>query len=151
MSNVARTVFRPSVWDLLTGPVDQPALTLEQYKRAITRDLESLLNTRTAIPDMALHGLPLCRKSVAHFGLADFAQLSLSSNTDKKEICDRLAAAIIRHEPRLARVQVELVHEPGAVNRLSFVITGQLRLLATAEPVRFDVMLEPSSLHYSIR
>ncbi|QGZ42218.1 type VI secretion system protein ImpF [Pseudoduganella flava] len=155
MTKAGTTVFTSSIWDRLTGPGGQPAgLTAEQLKRAITRDLENLLNTRTAIPDTDLAGLPLCRKSVANFGLADFAQLSLSSSDDQKEVCDRLEAAIVRHEPRLARVRVQLVHQPGSVNRLSLLITGQLRALshrADNERVRFDVMLEPSSLHYSIR
>lgn len=143
--------FNPSVWERLTVPVTPAALTLEQHKRAITRDLENLLNTRTAIAEEELAGLPLCRRSIAHFGLADFAQLCLSSNADRKDICDQLATAIGLHEPRLAGVRVQLIHEPGVVNRLSFVITAQLKTMAAGEQVRFDVMLEPSSLHYSIR
>lgn len=143
--------FVPSVWERLTVPCTPAMLTLEQHKRAIRRDLENLLNTRTAIADADLAGLPLCRRSVAHFGLADFAQLCLSSSADRKDICDQLQTAIALHEPRLTGARVQLIHEPGVVNRLSFVITAQLRTMATGEPVRFDVMLEPSSLHYSIR
>jgi type VI secretion system protein ImpF len=144
-------VFASSVWERLTVPSTAAMLTLEQHKRAITRDLENLLNTRTATPDADLAGLPLCRRSIAHFGLADFAQLCLSSSADRKEICDQLEAAITRHEPRLAAVRVQLTHEPGVVNRLSFIITAQLRTLATGDRVRFDMLLEPSSLHYTIR
>jgi type VI secretion system protein ImpF len=143
--------FASSVWERLTAPSTAAMLTLEQHKRAITRDLENLLNTRTATPDADLAGLPLSRRSVAHFGLADFAQLCLSSSADRKEICDQLEAAIARHEPRLAEVRVSLAHEPGVVNRLGFVITAQLRKGAAGERMRFDVTLEPSSLHYSIR
>lgn len=145
------TTFIPSVWERLTAPFTSAMLTLEQHKRAITRDLENLLNTRTALADADLAGLPLCRRSVAYFGLADFAQLCLSSSADRKEICDQLETAIALHEPRLAGVRVQLVHEPGVVNRLSFIITAQLHAVAAGERVRFDMMLEPSSLHYSIR
>ena len=147
----AGTTFTPSVWQRLIMPATATTLTLNQHKRAITRDLENLLNTRTAISDDELAGLPLCRRSIANFGLADFAQLCLSSSADRKDVCDQLEAAIARHEPRLAGVRVQLVQEPGVVNRLSFVITAQLRMQETGERVRFDVMLEPSSLHYSIR
>jgi len=147
----ADDTFTPSVWERLTAPSTPALLTREQHKRAITRDLENLLNTRTASTGDDLAGLPLCRRSVAHFGLADFAQLCLSSSADRKDICDQLETAIGLHEPRLAGVRVQLIHEPGVVNRLSFIITAQLRTLAAGEPVRFDVMLEPSSLHYSIR
>lgn len=147
----AADTFAPSVWERLTMPLTPATLTLEQHKRAITRDLENLLNTRTAMADADLAGLPLCRRSIANFGLADFAQLCLSSSTDRKDVCDQLVAAIGRHEPRLTCARVQLVHEPGVVNRLSFVITAQLRTMASGERLRFDVMLEPSSLHYSVR
>jgi type VI secretion system protein ImpF len=149
MAAAANRAYPTSVWDRLTGPSGQPAtLTAEQLKRAITRDLEDLLNTRIAVADADLAALPLCRKSVANFGLGDFAQLSLCSSDDQNEVCERLR---VRHEPRLARVRVQLVQQPGTVNRLSFVIIGQVRVFTAGQPIRFDVMLEPSSLHYSIR
>jgi len=156
MRQPGNRIFTNSIWDRLMAPADDTAgaaltLTLIQARRAITRDLENLLNTRSAIPDAELAGLPRCRKSIAGFGLADFADLSLSSSADKVEICQRLETAITRHEPRLAQVRVQLVHEAGAVNRLGFIVTARLRTLATAGTVRFDVLLEPSSLHYSIR
>lgn len=147
----ADATFTPSIWQRLTAPATAATLTLDQHKRAVTRDLENLLNTRTAIREDDLLGLPLCRRSIVNFGLADFAQLCPSSSADRKDVCDQLEAAIARHEPRLAGVRVQLVPEPGVVNRLSFIITAQLRAKDTGEHVRFDVMLEPSSLHYSIR
>lgn len=150
--------FHCSVWDRLGAPGDAatgnaPArLSLAQYKRVLARDLEALLNTRSAMLDDTLAPFPCCRQSIVNFGLADFAQLCLTSSDDRKEICDRLTAAIARHEPRLEHVRAHLVHEPGIINRLSFVISGVLRARSDDDDrVRFDVMLEPSSLHYSIR
>ncbi len=156
MKQPGTVIFTNSVWDRLIAPAHDAAgasavLTLNQARRAITRDLENLLNTRTAIADADLAGAPCCRKSIANFGLADFAELSLSSSADKLEICKRLETAINRHEPRLTQVRAQLVHEPGSVNRLSFVITARLRTAFNAGALRFDVLLEPSSLHYSIR
>jgi len=152
------TTFSSSVWDRLTGPVHASAghpnpmrLTLEQYKRVIARDLEALLNTRIATPEQELDAFPACRHSIVNFGLADFAQLCLTSSEDRKDICDQLTAAIARHEPRLRHVRAQLVSETGAINRLSFAISGQLLAHDEEDRVRFDVMLEPSSLHYSIR
>jgi type VI secretion system protein ImpF len=94
---------------------------------------------------------PACRESIVNFGLADFAQLCLTSSTDRKKICDLLTAAIVRNEPRLTQVRARLVEESGRVNRLSFAISGQLRTLANDDRVQFDIMLEPSSLQYAIR
>lgn len=150
--------FTSSVWDRLIEPLQASAgerrparLSLAQYQHVIARDLEVLLNTRVAIVAEELEPYPACRDSIVNFGLADFAQLCLTSREDRKEICDRLTAAIARHEPRIAQVRVRLVDETGTVNRLSFAITGQLRAFADEDRVQFDIVLEPSSLHYSIR
>lgn len=150
--------YTSSAWDRLIAPIPACAaqqrplqLTLAQYKLAIARDLEALLNTRVAISSEELATYPACRESIVNFGLADFAQLCLTSSTDRKKICDQLTAAIVRNEPRLAQVRARLVEESGRVNRLSFAISGQLRTLANDDRVQFDIMLEPSSLQYAIR
>lgn len=151
------TRFPSSVWDKLIGPFHPsadhnyaPHLTLKQYQRVIARDLEALLNTRVAIGEDELDSFPYCKNSIVNFGLADFAQLCLTSSDDRKQICDRLTAAIERHEPRLKQVRAHLLNETGMINRLSFVISGQLRALASPERVSFNLMLEPSSLHYAV-
>lgn len=152
------STFNSSVWDRLIAPVPASAserqplrLTLTQYKCAITRDLEVLLNTRVALSPEELETYPACRESIVNFGLADFAQLCLTSSTDRKKICDQLTIAIARHEPRLMQVRARLVEEAGIVNRLSFAISGQLRAQAEDDRMQFDIMLEPSSLQYAIR
>lgn len=157
MKRVSTTNFRSSAWDrLMATPAssavhDAPVhLTIEQFKRVIARDLEALLNSRVAFPDVALAGLPNCKNSIINFGLTDFAELCLTNSEDRKEICNRLKAAIERHERRLTSVRVSLATGTGAINRLSFVVSGQLRALGTGERTQFDVELEPSSLHYAI-
>ena len=57
----------------------------------------------------------------------------------------------MRHEPRLVQVRAKLLDGVGTVNRLSFVIAGKLRALSADGHVQFDLMLEPSSLKYTIR
>lgn len=158
MKRASANSYTSSVWDRMIAPVhaapaqpDARHLTLDQFKRVIARDLEALLNTRIAVPEEELAGQPYCSNSIVNFGLADFAQLCLTSSEDRKQICDRLKAAIERHETRLCNVRAHLVKETGAINRLSFVVSGQLRAVAAGEQVRFDILLEPSSLHYSIR
>jgi len=152
------TLFTATVWDRMIEPLpaggDQgqlPLRSLAQYKRAIARDLEVLLNTRVALSADELVAYPFCADSIVNFGLADFAQLCLTSSEDRKAVCDLVTAAIARHEPRLSQVRARLVEETGMVNRLSFAISARLRVLDDDEPVQFDVMLESSNLHYSIR
>ncbi len=155
MKRPAIDSFTSSVWDRLIATPAAPQLAaahlpLAQYKRVIARDLEALLNTRIALPEQALNGLPHCRNSIVNFGLADIASLCLSDSEDRKEICDRLRASIERHERRISHVRVSLLSEAGTVNRLNFVVSGQLRAIASEDRAQFDVQLEPSSLHYSI-
>lgn len=124
----------------------QPAL----LRRSIAHDLDVLLNTRTAIPAHELADFPYCRDSVANFGLADFAHFCLASSMDREEICNRLATAIARHEPRLHGVQVQLANGAASINQLNFVIHGRLHTSAQ-DSIRFDITLQPSSLRYTIR
>lgn len=153
------TTFNASVWDRLiqnraeatAGAQRASQLSLSQYKRAIGRDLEVLLNTRVALSADELATYPACRESIVNFGLADFSQLSLNSSDDRLAVCNMLARAIARHEPRLANVRVRLLDEAGMVNRLSFAISGELSVPGGDTDVQFGLMLESSNLHYSIR
>ena len=58
--------------------------------------------------------------------------------------------AIARHEPRLRNVRASLELRDDAVNCLNFSITALLVVHAAQEPVNFDAVLQPSSLHYTI-
>jgi type VI secretion system protein ImpF len=120
------TTFNSTVWDRLNQPSPTSAgyrpmtqLSLAQYKRAIARDLEVLLNTRVALSTDELAPYPVCRNSIVNFGLGDFAQLCLTSSEDRKTVCDLLTSAIARHEPRLTQVRARLVEAGGMVRLLA--------------------------------
>lgn len=124
--------------------------TLDEVKDAVARDLEALLNTRKVISDQDLQPYPESMKSIASYGLNDFAGLSLSSLDDCTFICRSIESTILKHEPRLKNVRAKLEPEQGAVNRLNFAISALLVLYPLQEPVSFDAVLQPSSLQYSI-
>jgi len=126
-------------------------LSQEQLKESVARDLEALLNTRTALSAQLLQPYPECASSILNFGLADFAGLSHSSSEDRLRICSSIRQAVERHEPRLCNVQVSLSERSGAVNRIDIVIAGKLRMNGANEAVSFSAALQPSSLHYSIK
>jgi type VI secretion system protein ImpF len=147
------TAFAPGLLDRLMGDAAQDGsaqLTFEQLKDSVARDLEALLNTRVAIPPQQFDGYPLARASVLNYGMADFAGMCLSSSDDRDAICVFLKAAIEIHEPRLTDVSATLEPEPGAVNRLTFVITARLVGGSSDDPVNFNAVLQPSSLRYAI-
>jgi type VI secretion system protein ImpF len=144
--------YRPGLLDRLLGAHPHGnCLSQEQLKESVARDLEILLNTRTALPQQQLQAYPECAASVFNFGLADFAGLSHSGSEDRQRICSSVRLAVERHEPRLSSVQVTLAERKGAVNRIDIVITGVLRGQGAQEAVSFSAALQPSSLHYSIQ
>jgi type VI secretion system protein ImpF len=50
----------------------------------------------------------------------------------------------------LRQVRASLEIEEGSINRLNFAISALLVVHAAHEPVSFDAILQPSSLHYTI-
>lgn len=132
---------------------DTPPATpvgIERYKDGVARDLEALLNTRIGLDAAHLAAYPHARDSILHYGLSDFAGLCLTSSADRAAVCAGIEAAIATHEPRLTDVRAVLEPGAGAVNRLQFAIHARLRADGLAEPVNFNAVLQPSSLHYEI-
>ena len=125
-------------------------VSIEDIKDSVARDLEALLNTRAVMREEMFERFPECTRSIFTYGLHDFAGLSLSSTDDRAFICRSLEHAIARHEPRLRNVQARLEVRDDAVNSLNFAITALLVVSSSREPVNFDAVLQPSSLHYTI-
>jgi type VI secretion system protein ImpF len=136
-----------SLLDHLLGNAPGPGETRD----AILRDLEDLLNTRVALAADAFRAYPMCAASLLNYGVPDFAGMSIRSMEDRNRVCSMLRLAIERHEPRLSRVQAHIVEEPGTVNRIHFAISGILTLPSLQEAINFDAVLQPSTLHYSIK
>jgi len=126
------------------------AVSLEQYKESIARDLEGLLNSRAAFDEEGLSAFPNCKQSLMTYGLGDFSAMSLANAYDRAAICRSLEQAVARHERRLRNVSVKL--EVGAQfgGGLHFTIHALLDLEPAREPVSFDAMLQPSTLQYSV-
>lgn len=148
--------FTPGLFDRLLGVplrggnANPSRLSVEDMKDAVARDLEALLNTRAVLPADFLSAYPECADSIVSYGMQDFAELSLSSPSDRTYICQCIEKAIACHEPRLRNVKASLEMRHGAVNRLDFSITGVLVASASQESVNFDAVLQPSTLSYSI-
>jgi len=146
--------FEPSLFDKLFDDLPVGAarwrLTLEQLKDSVARDLEALLNTRVLLDDDLLQSFPLAGRSVAGFGLGDFAGMSLASVHDRRRICDSIALAVAAHEPRLRDVRVDLELQRKTINALYFSINAVLFVRPTQEPVAFDAFLQPTNLQYSV-
>lgn len=126
------------------------ARAVEQAMASITRDLQALLNTRSALPAAALQPYHEVSQSIMNYGLIDFAGMCMSSNTDQHDICKAVRLAIERHEPRLHKVAVTLRPRHGAINRVDFMITARLKGAPQAEPMSFNAVFRPSLQQYAI-
>ena len=149
--------FTPGLFDrLMDVPVSGATgatvsrMSVEDLKDSVARDMEALLNTRTVIPEGMLKRYPECARSIITYGLNDFAGRSLYSTDDRAYICMCLEKAIARHEPRLRNVKASLEVRDDSTNRLNFAIAALMVVSQSQEPVNFDAVLQPSSLHYTI-
>lgn len=132
-------------------PLHQRFQGVRQLKRAVTRDLEALLNTRQE----QLTALPIACSEVQHslltYGLPDFTAWSLRSPADRQRLRRALEQAIATCEPRLTRVEVTLEPPREYERVVRFRIEALLRVEPAPEPVSFDAMLQLHTLEYVIR
>lgn len=127
-----------------------PALTIEQLKDTVARDVEALLNTRTALPGEALERHRHAKRSIIRFGLDDFSSRSLASVADRAFICRAIERAIDDHEPRLRSVRVGLDERTAPGAGLRFNIHALLQIQPAAEPVSFDAVLQTGTQQYRV-
>lgn len=124
--------------------------SVEELKESVARDLESLLNSRSALFSDSFDAYPESRKSVASYGMGDFAGMSLANPADRERICRTLERAIAHHEPRLRQVDVRLEADRNSIGCLQFGINAVLHVNPASEPVTFDALLQPNTLQYSV-
>ena len=150
--------FVPSLLDRLidAAPLSgseptRPSLSLEQLKDAVARDLESLLNARHGSSRDAFDRFANARRSIAAFGLDDFAAMSMTSIDDRAAICRSIERAINNFEPRLRGVRVELDKRDTATQKLRFAIRAVLIAHPLQEPVNFDAVLQTTTQSYAVQ
>jgi type VI secretion system protein ImpF len=148
--------YKRSLFDRLLADPDEgvEGMTLtyniEQLRHAVARDVESLLNSRSAIDFEALVDYPNIRRSVACYGIRDFVGRVLSNSAEQRHIAASLSHAIQSFEPRLRHVQIEFHSRPGLMSSLMFTIKALLIAHPAAEPVAFDATMQPSLSRFSI-
>jgi type VI secretion system protein ImpF len=149
----------PSILDRLLE--DQPEVSrepildrfqnLRQLKKAVTRDLEALLNTRRELQDEPPPEFAEVRRSLMTYGLPDFTAFSLLNPHDRNRIRRAVEQVIAMFEPRLQRVRVTLQPPRQYEQALRFHIEALLRVEPAPEPVTFDAILQLHSKQYVVR
>lgn len=126
------------------------AQSVRQYKAAVRRDLEWLLNTRRIVRP-APDALEEVAHSLYHYGLPDITSLSADSPDSRLWLVRRIEETIAMFEPRLTGVHVTLSETSGEGRReMRFLIEGTLRMDPTPEQVVFDTVLELGSGQYQV-
>lgn len=136
--------------DVVPEAVEKRMLTLDELERSVASDVEALLNTRCGLPPSELNSFPNARRSVATFGLDDFASRSLASMEDRAFLCRAIERAIADHEPRLSDVDVQVRPGEAARRTLRFAIRAMLKVHPLQEPVAFNAELQPTTQHYAV-
>jgi type VI secretion system protein ImpF len=155
----SQAVVMPSILDRLLD--DRPKESIEsdaamrfdlrQFKQAVARDLDALLNSRCVDLHDEIERFPHARSSVLNFGIIDLSSLSLLDPDDRALLRDRIRITIERHEPRLAKIRVTLDAPGGMERMLRFRVDAVLKVHPNKPPVSFDAMLQLSSNAYRIR
>ena len=126
------------------------AQAMRNYKAAVRRDLEWLLNSRCAVYEMG-EDYEALEQSVYTYGLPDFS--AYGSMQAKTRLLRSVRRAIEVFEPRLMNIEVSIVDDPS--NRqeriMRFLITGLLRMDPAPEQVAFDTRLEMINSDFKVR
>lgn len=136
----------PSLLDRLvdvsvSGPASPQWYTPDQMIDAVRRDLESLLNTRRTSQALC-DGLAEVEDSLITYGVPDASGLQVVTNAQRNSVARTIEEAIHRFEPRLSRVQVQIVGPATRKDRmLRLKIAGRLNV-EPAVDVGFDGSLE---------
>ena len=149
----------PSVLDRLLDdepgtkrePIPNRFQNLRELKKAVTRDLEDLLNTRQGLLEELPSEFVEVSRSLVSYGLPDFTSFSLLSKHDRNRIRRALEQAITTFEPRLARVSVTLEPPCEHERALRFHIEALLRLEPAPELVTFDAVLQLTTQRYVVQ
>jgi len=114
--------------------IDTPlsaSAAMDVVRVSICRDLEELLNTRRKWRSWDPR-LAQLERSLAGFGLPDFASGAFNEPRRRDELCRLIEACIRRFEPRIVNLKVTLVE--AAADRVSGTLRLRIDALLHAEP-----------------
>jgi type VI secretion system lysozyme-like protein len=113
-------------------------LTREGLKESVRKELETLFNTRSALP-ASLH---LTRElTVIDYGIPDLSDFSATNVEDHARLAKLLTRAIHAFEPRLTAVQVSVDGYKESERSLAVTVEATLVVDSWREPVSFPTLL----------
>ena len=143
----------PSILDRLMNVDDWPttrAQSLRNFREALKRDVEWLLNTRRP-PLENIGKFERARTTMVNYGLSDITALGLSSASDQKRLRKALEQSLREFEPRLTGLVVTIQESQTADRRLRFHVQGLMCISPAPEEISFDTVLELTSGEYTVK
>lgn len=134
--------------DVSTELPHSRGVSMRQVEKSLLRDLENLLNTRRNIlePPAAYGEL---NRSLYTYGLRDYTAENPNNPMVLQNLRREIAQSVALFEPRLKNVVVQI--DAGRERReLLFRIAGTMMVESFAEPVAFDIQLDPNRGEYFI-
>jgi type VI secretion system protein ImpF len=127
------------------------AESLRQFRSAVKRDLEWLLNS-TRVPIEIPESCAEAEKSVLCYGLPDISTMTLQNPSDEQRLLRSLELAIETFEPRLARPKVTSKEQfKKSQQAVIFHVEAILLVEPAPERIAFDTVLEISKGAYSVK
>lgn len=139
--------------DVSTEPAWSWTLDVDGLMHSVVRDLEALLNSRQARPDL-MRDAPDCEiaQSVLTYGLPDLTSNSVGSGKDRETLRWAVEDAIRRFEPRLIDVRVNLREPENSFDRtLRLTVEAYLAMDPEPLPVAFDTVVESGTGVYKVQ
>ena len=135
-------------------PVDPPlsaSAAMDTVRTSIGNDLEELLNTRRRWRSWD-PGLAELDRSLAGFGLPDFASGAFNDPRRREELRRLIEDCIRRFEPRIVSLKVNL---PEAADKTSGTLRLRIEALLHAEPapepIAFDTVVDLLDKNVTVR
>lgn len=130
--------------DAIESAVVSTAEAMQRLHAAVRRDLESLLNARRRrlpLPE----GLKELATSILSYGIPDPASGAFAVPELRAALAGELQLTIRRFEPRLSRVDVELLGDDDDLGQgvLRLKVDAILHADPVPEAVSFETLLEP--------
>lgn len=123
----------------------------QRMVQTIARDLQSLLNTRKL--EMQLPGgYKELEPSIIDYGVIDLTTLNARSQKDRDAFRLSVQKAIEEYEPRLKRVEVDIVDNPNEMGLIfHFNIKAVLLMEPTPLTLQFDSMLPSDTRMFQVK
>lgn len=110
---------------------------IEDVKQSIAKELSNLLNTRRAGSNFS----PDIATTTLSYGIGDYAGRSFKNSQDLSYIAKDIKNAIIKFEPRLSSVEVEIPEDQRINGEPTVIIEGSLKLENIDHQFSFEVGL----------